>query len=262
MIIELIGPSGIGKTSILNYVKNDLNGLCFLTGEQFQQGPLKTVGVKKDALRELVEQTFSNEFISGCLDIIVNSAYSGNGKLRAINIFKETIYEYAKYTRISGFLNVVHDELLSHRGMTVLARSHKLLEDSKFYYHGVPCPDGVVILTAPPDVIVQRVLEFPGSRKNVYYGLSDAKIESVVAAQLNALELAKEELDRKVPVRVISACSDLVTTALAAKNAIAEIAASDEKFVKTRQSFASMMNSLEHSEPSSEEGLMQKYKNT
>src|SRR5690606_4922318 len=155
MIIEVLGPSGIGKTTIIELLAAELTVAGFCSAKELEGRIPSDKVLGKEFIRKAVDDMFSETFVSGSSRILLASSYGAASKLVAMRILDNTLREYARILSHEQPLNLLHDELLLHRGMTVLARSSNVTYDARWYYRNVRLPDAAIIFRANPNVVVE-----------------------------------------------------------------------------------------------------------
>lgn len=203
MLLEVMGPSGVGKTSVLNVVStNPSSGRVFYPIELARNiKSIKSLLGEED-VRFRMDYTFPTDFVYGCIGVINRGNLKPSQKLLAFKMLDNTLERYI----LTKFLNkdeqLVHDELLIHRGFALLSNSDNLLVNAKWYFSNVPTPDAVIFMHADPEVVARRVLE-RGSVINSYRYKNELEIKEVIDRSYEMYEIAIDVL-RKRGVIVVS----------------------------------------------------------
>lgn len=197
IIVELLGPTGSGKSSLLNAAKQDLILAGFTVPDMLAERKTEhpRVVYKKHMLDDLEQR----EFVKICFDIAVRNDWLPSQAISAMNILSATMNVDAVTRSRTGSATVVHDELLLHRAFSFLPRSKTWQEDTALYFAAVPLPSAAVVVSAGAEENFRRLAQ--RGHTNVTRGLSTKGLYEVVERSQAISKLAAQLLlGRGVPV--------------------------------------------------------------
>lgn len=210
-IIEVLGPSGVGKTTLLR------EAAAFSSAH----GALSS-WLGPDALDQLIAPLLQNErdsldapqnraFINLCLSQIAQATMLPSQKLRAGTILAAAARRANALSQLSdqpGSNIWVHDELLLHRAFSYLFHARDLEGAARLFFSAAPKPFGAIVVRAPLELLIERTNQRQ-PRPNCYYGLEgDALVETLRRA-LHLVDVAADCLQRQsVPVCIVDGTGD------------------------------------------------------
>ncbi len=197
IIVELLGPTGSGKTAVLKAAKARLTSAGFTVPDFFVDRKTEPPSFvyKKCVLDDLGQ----SEFVKRCLDIASRNEWLPSQAMKAMNILAASLNAYAVNSTRTGPLTAIHDELLLHRAFSFLPRSKTWQEDTSLYFAAVPLPTAAVVVTAGIEENLCRLAA--RGHTNVTRGLSANRLQVVVERSHEIAKLAVRLLqDRGVPV--------------------------------------------------------------
>ena len=209
MRIELLGPSGVGKSTALQAAR----GLRAREPEWI--GPPEADDILEGSLRERDRETIRSAiddpelraFIDHCITVVAASSMMPSQKVSALRMLQKSCLESRLLLSIPDHTVLVHDELLLHRAYSLLLYSDQVEVDAARYFELVPLPEAVVIFCADEDTILSRV-RGRQSLPNIYTGLDDAGLRTVISAGIEVATIAKDVLqNRGIGVRTIEVTS-------------------------------------------------------
>ncbi|WP_421929293.1 hypothetical protein [Neoaquamicrobium sediminum] len=214
VLVELLGPSGVGKSTILRAAQ------ALRTPEQWWWGADEIDTVISEAKtdrakqRDAVDSFLPPDFARRCIDIITSSRMLPSQIIAANNGLRTTSQATDLTRGLSSRHPLVHDELLLHRASSMLLHSERYEDHANWYFDTVPIPSAAVIIRAEAIAIVERVSRRSTQRINTYYNLDDDALLEIVNRSLRLSEIAAERLDRRgVTVAVIDAGGSVTESA-------------------------------------------------
>lgn len=205
-LVELMGPSGVGKSTILQHAMTQ-HACEWITPEEI---PYEFFFSDKKQFQQAVRNYIDNsisDFIEATYQMIIQSTMTPSQKLKALKTIQTTAEKrvLSNYAMEKGYL-VVCDELFLHRAFSFLMYSNNLEEDTRRYFATVPVPSAVAIIMADPKKILERIAERQGA-VNCYYEKNEKEIFELVQKGLKICSIANEELASR-GVRVTRIKSD------------------------------------------------------
>lgn len=194
--IELFGPSGVGKSTLIDSVKDDLpNGYCFVSHLESKLSAMQQL-LGQNVLSSIIDADPLGSILNQCVSKIASVDASANQKLLALNMLNTTIRRH----RLLDFIStdccwVVDDEHLLHRSFAVFSHSRKVMEDFEWYYNSVDVPHCAILCIADPQVVTDRVM---ARRKTVSSYRYDSKedvfhlLKNMAPAYEKALSILRE----------------------------------------------------------------------
>lgn len=208
--IEVLGPSGVGKSTVLNAVmrkRAELRG-----GQWFFPDDLTPVleRIRKgttagERLCRAVDGGMPEPFFRTCFGILAGSQMQPSQRFSAIAMVRKSCEDLHELRMLGEEGFVVHDELLLHRAFSLLPGSREIKRDARDYFESVPAPGHAFILKADAEVIRDRVMG-RSRRPNCYRLLADADLLGVIERLLTACDIAAEVLvGRGVGIHILDA---------------------------------------------------------
>ena len=200
MRIELLGPSGIGKTTALAVAeKTRGSGACWMGPAEADLLITKLID-QRIALDDILPQSF----LDGCLSITAQAQMYPSQKFRFLEMFHRTCRHAASLGQIDTDKTIVHGEMRLHRSFSFLFMASDFQRHAEWFYDNVPLPEAAIIVQSSLPVLIERAASRP-SRANCYYGLDDEAWHTVLARTLTQTEIAAERLTRRgIPVRILN----------------------------------------------------------
>ena len=198
MRIEILGPSGVGKTTILSAAQGmrapepEWIG-PFEANEILKSSPPES---RKALTRAAVDDPDRADFIDHCISVVTRSSMLRSQMITALSILQKSCYENLVLESVPDDTVLVHDELLLHRAYSVLLYSAQPQLDAARYFELVPLPGAAVIVVADEEAIVSRVKQRE-SLPNCYAGQTDARLRQTVATGIEVAHVAAQVLSQR-----------------------------------------------------------------
>jgi hypothetical protein len=194
VIIELMGLSGVGKSTILNEAWN-IKNISWIKPDCIQKIKAQK-SISSDLLRKYIDSIEIDDFVQECIRLINANQMTAMQKTTSIRLLDSAIKEYA-LINISDYKSIfVHDELLLHKAFSILCHLKNFQESAIWYFSNCPVPKAVIILQDEPSKIVQRLME----RKktiNTLYQLTEKEIFSLYNKILSMYQIAEKILESR-----------------------------------------------------------------
>lgn len=205
MRIEILGPSGVGKTTILAAATSSAQPRRWLAPADL--APLMPRATAR-ALREAVDRPARQELVEWAISIVAAAEMSPSQKISALTFLRRSCFEADAITDLALSQPVVHDELVLHRAFSLFPQVDDVDAVAREFFTRVELPDAAVVVTATPAEIVARV-QARGRIPNVYQSRDPEQLHRVVAAAHRIGEVAAGALaERGLPVLQLDASVD------------------------------------------------------
>jgi hypothetical protein len=207
MRIEILGPSGVGKSTVLNAAQkmraNEPEWIGPLEADAIVQSSPR--GSKKAMTRAAIDDPDLGAFIDHCISVVTASSMLPSQKISALAILRNSCYESLVLESVPDDTVLVHDELLLHRAYSLLLYSDQAERDGTTYFELVPLPDAAIIFCADEETILSRVLG-RNNLPNCYAGLDETGLRRVITTGIEVARVADDVLRaRGLPVKSIVA---------------------------------------------------------
>lgn len=201
MRIELLGPSGIGKTTALTLAEQlRRDDACWIGPATVDPLIAKSLPDQRFVMDELLPRAF----LDTCLAIAAEAQMLPSQKFRFLEIFHRTCRQAAGVMQMNMDRAIVHDEMLLHRSFSFLFMASDFERSAPRFFDNAPLPDAAIIATAPLPVLIERAAARP-ARANCYYGMEGSVWHAALARTLTLADIAAERLDRRgVKVRILN----------------------------------------------------------
>ena len=229
MLIELCGPSGVGKTYLLNRFNNMMDGIVF-PDTKINNHFNPVLGKTEEDTEAESNQTDNKcnsqleNFVNFCMESISRNSMNAYKKLGAAKILHSSVNDYRKLKSKSDYGYVImHDELLLHRAFSFLPYSGDFENDVRAFYNLVPFPDAVCFCKAPTETILSR-LKGRQREVNFYRGKSEEEKADLIRKSLEVCELGEKILrERGVKVLTLDLSKDEEVYCTQLKNFVEKI---------------------------------------
>jgi len=197
VLIEIMGPSGVGKSTILHaasLIRDDRAPEWFAPGEisNEEQGSVRSI-----------DQTETAKLANFTLESIAASTMMPSQKITATALLGRSASRREEIKEVHQETVLVHDELLLNRMYSTLLYSETYRDDAQTYLHLAPEPHGVVVAFSDANEIAKRV-KSRTRNVNVYYGLTDEYMLKIITRALEFSELAYQHfLNVNVPALLL-----------------------------------------------------------
>jgi SAM-dependent methyltransferase/thymidylate kinase len=210
MRIELLGPSGVGKTTTLAAAIASSAPRMWLAPDELATLYLTPTA---DDLRAALDDPAHHDFAAWFISLVADTDMRPSQKVSAMTILRRSCYDVAAIEALALSRLVVHDELLLHRAFSLLPRVDDVEAATHEYFTRVSLPDAAVIVTADPEIILRRATA-RGQMPNVYRNLDPNALATIIAKAHRVAEIAAKTLaDRGLPVLELDTTTDPHSTA-------------------------------------------------
>lgn len=196
MLIEVLGPSGVGKTSILSGIQEKWHGKILFPNQlqsavENQASPVGLKAVTMELLDDQ-EQTFA-PYVETVFRILAGSHTGPYQKMGAMNVVFKACQRYAQLQLLDDrYPYILHDELLLHRADSILPFSDDVKRDAEKFFCSVPEPrpggHAVIYVLTPPEDLFQRI-KARNVDVNCYRGMDDGRLKAAVGKLLEAAQI-------------------------------------------------------------------------
>ena len=200
-VIEMLGPSGVGKTTLLaHFFADPAQSAPYLSRAELDAQP-QPKGEAKTAPLDWPEARAWLDMVFG---LLAKASDAPSRRLMALEICRKSLVARHMLAdlRPTGQI-VLHDELLLHRAFSVLPFSVDPLRDARIFFTHVPLPARAIICVADPAVIVHRIAG-RATLPNCYKGLSATEQSELVARLVECCFIAQDILtSRGLPCEML-----------------------------------------------------------
>lgn len=200
MNIELAGASGVGKTTVLNHISENLyESMNVASGEVL----LKLLHEKEQEVGSLHYNALADDGAVFCRDNFVSEYLYRIKKMSGKDTQKLNLVKFiAKHRKdflVRSELNIEHllvDEGLVHASFPLSQFSLNLASDVAFFFESIPLPSVVIQLHAKPEKILKRIRE-RGKVVNSYLYADDTLLLQRLGRVEHYLSLMENMLFRR-----------------------------------------------------------------
>ncbi|NLD20416.1 MAG: methyltransferase domain-containing protein [Clostridiales bacterium] len=207
MLIEVLGPSGVGKTTLLQTTQSIWDDKIVFPNKI--NTLLKEIHPNDDTTkmtRQLInnKNLISDKYVQTVFKLISKSNMETSQKLGAINIANSSCKKYVQAKELlKNHEYLIHDELLLHRANSFLHNVPSGKKTAKIYFQTVPIPDAAIFVLASVEVIFNRVKK-RNIDTNCYHNLGDSELKEAIEKLLMINRLGAKILSKRgVKVKVI-----------------------------------------------------------
>lgn len=220
MLIEIMGPSGVGKTTLLKLASKENSGR-WISGDKIKANIDSSSGRDdRQELKNRVDKIINFGFVERCIDIVNKSNMRPSQKFTTLQMFNSSLQNFCVSKELSKKKVVVHDELLMHRGFSILTYSENFESDVVWFYKNTPLPNSVLIMKLSAKELFERIKDREFS-VNTYRHISDEKLKKLLKKNSEMYVIAKEILKkRKISVESIDTSGDIPNAANKLLNSI------------------------------------------
>lgn len=201
----------MGKSAILRTAQASRHGREWLSGEEARE-----LAISRLDPREVAQVVDREEFapvVEHSLRALARSGLRPARMINSLGMLRKSCADLLELQVLGLDHVIVDDELLLHRGSSLFAGSIHAAFDARTYYAMVPAPDAVVVVSAEPQTIFERV-RHRSHTPNVYRDLSDSELNTVIESSVELAEIAGDVFEeRGVPVHRIDADRDVSESA-------------------------------------------------
>jgi len=187
--IEVLGPSGVGKSTILAAAERLRPPSGTWWGPEQVAAGMSATG----PIGEALDDPALRDFVDACLDIVHGLPVSPSSKIAMLTMLRRSARDQRAADLLDVAVPVVHDELLLHRAFSILPQSPDVERDAATFFELAPTPKAAVVVGGDADTILARIAA-RGTQPNCYAGLDDAGLRTAVEAGLRACEIAVQRL--------------------------------------------------------------------
>lgn len=197
IVIEMIGPSGVGKSSILRTADRSRTGQRTWLSPRDIEPLIRRGKLDQEVVRAATDLANAHDLIPRCLRVMAESHMLPSQMIAAANGLRNSSVASAVIEHLPPSMKVVHDELLLHRASSIFLYSDHMEHEGHWYFSRVPAPDGLIVVSAPVEVIIERIQRRPHNSINSYFNLVDGELERIVQRSLHLDTIAVEILENR-----------------------------------------------------------------
>ncbi|MEX6775716.1 tetratricopeptide repeat protein [Limnospira fusiformis] len=221
-LIELMGHSGVGKTSIMHKYK-ELNSDDLCIYPSIVNSIIKNKRIAKNDVRPYIDVIKLRHFFEGCISFVNKSSMKNSQKLGALQMLRTTAFDYALIQALPQKSIVIHDELYMHRAFALLLYNDNFEEVVSWYYDNAPVPNAVIIFKKSHQEILKQ-LQQRNIPINTLYGLSEPEIKKIYDKADIMYKIAASVLEKRgVKVLTLSVPDTIEEAAVHLKSLISSV---------------------------------------
>lgn len=219
-LIELLGPSGVGKSTILRVLQGEP---CAMEWKFPTSAVTSSPESKVDRTRIMraFDAIETRPFIDWAVACISRTDMPPSRRLNATSFLARSCHDRAACSMEHGV--IVHDELLLHRAFSFMHHSTNLAQDARRYFQLAPAPAAAIVFTAAGEAIADRVLQRP-KIPNCYADLTRPRLLQAIERAIMVADIALEVLsERGIPVSLIDASHEVPENARRLSTFVSEV---------------------------------------
>lgn len=212
MLIEMMGPSGSGKSAIL---ANAMNLRSETTRQWMSSSEIDHhfKDVPWQVRRDAIDDPAFTKFCDWTLRLIADSPMLPSQKTTAANLLARSEFMRQAVRGCALPYPIVHDELLLNRAFSILLYSDDYESIIRDYIDRAPTPDAVVVSNLPQDALIERI-ESRGRPVNVYRRLSTDRLHEITKRACRLADISADFIeDKGIPVLRIDSRQELKDSA-------------------------------------------------
>lgn len=201
MLIEMVGPSGIGKSTLLTEAVEQEYQCLFSSeadrrGRIFMKNKYYNFSNASYYLEEKKDKDLAG-FLRICMDVAYKCRVETMRVLQVMIMVSNTFKRYIDVRTLEKKgVTVIHDELFLHRACSMFPFVRGWKRYAKKYFKYVPLPDAVIICKAKAETIEERVRDRE-TGVNSYWGLNRDEILLVIKKMQEIDDMAAELLKKR-----------------------------------------------------------------
>lgn len=213
MLFEMSGPSGVGKTSLLESLSCS-DGFLFGSDLSARVG-VKEKELENDDLRKVLDSEFCDPLlVKKVFNMLLGSSYKNTQLLMECSLLQRAL-RLSYFSSLMKENHVLQDEGVVHAGYSLLLHSGDLEKAVHEYFSLIPTPECVVFLWAEPETVLGRIKE-RGSVVNVYRYLDEEEVLGLLCLSRKYFEIAADALRaRNVDVSFLNVDGNLESSSKA-----------------------------------------------
>lgn len=231
--IEFVGPPGVGKSAIYHAVQTRLERrhsyrtvqegrLLAAMANLDRVSPLRRISYRSafrlprigeayarrlavTSMEDSFRHTLRNQadFLECCIELARTGVGDAFARFARLPILLEHLRDLHLWNRLPGAVQILQQDALVQKGWTCARQLREA------YFSSVPKPGAVVVVTARPEVVVER-LRGRERRINAHTDLSPSELHAATTSAAEAFQLGAELLRaRGVPVLEVDGEADL-----------------------------------------------------